>query len=92
MVPIRINMEKARGDRLINTNNECIITINSTSIPNNIKDNFHLIKEALMVSDVISGSEDSIRVSGKGKCARCWKYNVEQGELCDRCENYMKKS
>jgi isoleucyl-tRNA synthetase len=91
LVDVKIAIENARKNKIINTNNEAIVYI-----PVNIfnKKDKNIIQEILMVSDVIfiddeskdyNGEINNIKIekTSKEKCDRCWRYI---GNLCERCK------
>lgn len=88
ITPIKIALEQARNDKIINTNNEAVVF---APITNEIANHLDLLKEILMVSEINWKETILIQSSVNGKCLRCWKYNLtnKNEEICARCTDYM---
>jgi isoleucyl-tRNA synthetase len=51
-----------------------------------------LLAELFIVSSVRQGDELSVAKTSNHKCGRCWRLLpevVEDGDLCDRCEDVV---
>jgi isoleucyl-tRNA synthetase len=79
-------IEPLRRDKVIGSSLEAEVTLPDLPAP------AELLAELFIVSAVHKGDSLKIAETGNNKCGRCWRYLpevVEDGALCDRCEEYV---
>jgi isoleucyl-tRNA synthetase len=79
-------IEPLRRDKVIGSSLEAEVTLPELPAPAD------LLAELFITSAVHQGDTLEITKTGNHKCGRCWRYlpEVEEdGELCDRCEEYV---
>jgi isoleucyl-tRNA synthetase len=79
-------IEPLRRDKVIGSSLEAEVTLPELPAPAD------LLAELFITSAVHQGDTLKITKTGNHKCGRCWRYlpEVEEdGELCDRCEEYV---
>jgi isoleucyl-tRNA synthetase len=79
-------IEPLRRDKVIGSSLEAEVALPDLPAP------AELLAELFIVSAVHKGDSLKIAETGNNKCGRCWRYLpevVEDGALCDRCEEYV---
>jgi isoleucyl-tRNA synthetase len=79
-------IEPLRRDKVIGSSLEAEVTLPELPAPAD------LLAELFITSAVHQGDTLKITKTGNHKCGRCWRYlpEVEEdGDLCDRCEEYV---
>jgi isoleucyl-tRNA synthetase len=79
-------IEPLRRDKVIGSSLEAEVTL--PDLPASAD----FLAELFISSAVHQGDTLEITKTGNHKCGRCWRYlpEVEEdGELCDRCEEYV---
>jgi isoleucyl-tRNA synthetase len=79
-------IEPLRRDKVIGSSLEAEVTLPELPAPAD------LLAELFITSAVHQGDTLEITKTGNHKCGRCWRYlpEVEEdGDLCDRCEEYV---
>lgn len=90
IIPIKIEIEKARNNKIINSNNEIKLTCYFSDLQEK-----NLLETILMVGEIIFEENNIIQIekTNKKKCDRCWKHNIisniSNENLCDRCKKCL---
>jgi isoleucyl-tRNA synthetase len=78
-------IEPLRRDKIVGSSLEAAVSVASDADP-------VLLAELFIVSSVRQGDELSVAKTSNHKCGRCWRLLpevVEDGDLCDRCEDVV---
>ncbi len=86
-------LEKLRNNKIINKNNEAVVTLTKSIVTDNIS--CEKLKKWLNVADVIVTDVFSVKkAENYHLCARCWNYfnyNLDNDDLCNRCHKVINK-